>query len=300
MPPIDKPAAEVDIDEALVRVLLRAQHPDLADRPLTLVAAGWDNVVYRLGDDLSIRLPRRAIAAELVANELRWLPTLAAQLPLPIAEPLRAGEPQPDDGYPFPWSVCRWIVGRVALETPLDDLAAAATALGRFLAALHRPSPPDAPVSPFRGIPLAGRHDRLVANLSELGDLVDGTRLRAIWDDVSTGPAWPHPPTWVHGDVHPGNLVVADGRLAGVVDFGDLTAGDPATDLSVAWMLFPAALRPAFRAAAGERRPVDDDTWARAEAWALALGVVILANSADAPAFAALGRRTIDAVLAGN
>lgn len=284
------PAAEVDVDEALARALLRAQHPDLADRPLAVVANGWDNVVLRLGDDLAVRLPRRAAAAELVANELRWLPGLAARLPLPIAAPVRAGTPSKDDpAYPFPWSVCRWIDGTTAVEWTADP--GDVDRLGAFLWALHRPAPDDAPRSQFRGVPLADRHDRVVAQLEQVGDAIDVAAIRRTWDELRDLPPWPHEPVWLHGDLHPGNMVVgADGRLAGIIDFGDLCAGDPATDLSVAWMV----------GAPGVRGDHDDATWGRAKGWALVFGLLLLAHSTDVPAFAALGRRTVAAVLAEN
>lgn len=298
MPLVDKPAAEVDIDEALARALLRTQHADVADRPLRLLAAGWDNVVYRLGDDLTVRLPRRALAAELVANELRWLPGLAERLPLPIAAPVRAGVPSSGPGrptYPFDWSICRWIDGVTALESPPVDPALTAEALGSFLGGLHQPAPDDAPANRFRGVPLETRHDRTVEQLAALADVVDAVALRSVWDELVALPRWSGPPVWLHGDLHPGNLVVdGDGRIAGVIDFGDVTAGDPATDLAVAWMLLPAEHRHHVRGTH------DDDTWGRARGWALALGLVYLAHSADAPAFATLGHRTLAAVLAQN
>jgi aminoglycoside phosphotransferase (APT) family kinase protein len=286
------PAAEVAIDDGLVRGLLAAQHPDLADLPLRAVGSGWDNAIFRLGDDLAVRLPRRAMAADLVRHELRWLPLLARLLPLPVPVPLRAGVAT--SAYPFDWSVCAWIDGVSALVTPPDDLHAAAHALGAFLAAMHQPAPADAPFNPYRGIPLAGRVEAMGVNLARLGAMVDSDAVRAAFADALAVPPWSPAPVWLHGDVHPGNLLVRDGALAGVIDFGDICAGDPASDFAVAWMMFPPAVRPVFGDAAG----VDDETWARARGWALALGVAIMANSSDNPPYAMLGRRTLDAVLA--
>lgn len=286
------PAAELQVDEDLVRALLAEQHPDLADRPLHPVASGWDNAIFRLGDDLAVRLPRRELAVPLIAHEQRWLPHLAPSLPLPIPAPVRVG--RAGAGYPWPWSVCPWFHGASALTTPLVDAEGAARSLGAFLAALHQPAPADAPANPYRGIPLAERAHRTVEALDRLEHL-DRAAVLTRWEALSTAPAWDGPPLWLHGDVHPGNLLVADGGLVAVIDFGDLTAGDPATDLAVAWMLLPARARPALRAAYGE---VDDATWQRAQAWALALGLAIAASSADNPPYAQLADRTITAALA--
>ena len=285
------PAAEVDVTPELLRRLLAEQHPDLAQLPVAVLANGWDNVVFRVGDDLLARLPRRELGARLVSHEQHWLPLLAAQLPLPIPAPVRTG--RPGLGYPWPWSIVPYLPGQVAAETPPADLAAAAVSLGGFLAALHTPAPPDAPANPFRGVPLAERTDTVMRNLSTVADQVDRAAVRRAWATALAAPRWTEPPVWVHVDLHPANILVHDGRISGVIDFGDLTAGDPAADLSVGWMLLPAGCHPAFRAAAG----ASDSSWARATGWALALGLVYLAHSADNPQLAAVGRRTLSAVL---
>ena len=275
-----------------MRALLRDQFPDLADLPLVEVGEGWDSSIYRLGDNLTARLPRRAVAAELVAHEQRWLPLLAPRLPLPVPAPVQCG--RPGRGYPWAWSVVPWFPGDVAARCPPDDAVAAADALGRFVAALHKDAPVDAPRNPYRGIPLIERHDRMVDAVTQLHDVIDSQSVMACWADLVETPPWPHAPVWLHGDLHPANVLVHEGLVSAVIDFGDITSGDPATDLSIAWMMFPAAARATFRAAAG---PVDDDTWARARGWALALGVVYVESSADRPLFEQLGRRVIDAAL---
>lgn len=294
MPAEDMPAAEVDVGPGVVRALLAEQFPDLAELPLSELAYGWDNAIFRLGEDLTVRVPRRVLAAELVEHEQRWLPTLAPRLPLPIPAPVRAG--RPGAAYPWSWSVCPWLPGEVATRRSPDDPVAAAETLGAFLAALHHAAPVDAPANPFRGVPLAERDDVVKQRAVQVGDLIHVPSVMALWSELVTVSPWAGPPVWLHGDLHPANVLVDDGRISAVIDFGDITAGDPATDLAVAWMLFPEAVRATFRAAAGN---VDDDTWARARGWALSLALAYLANSANNPMFAALGERVITAALAG-
>jgi aminoglycoside phosphotransferase (APT) family kinase protein len=289
------PAAEIDVTPDLVRRLLHEQHPDLATRRLRRVARGWDNDIYRLGDDLSVRLPRRLAGAALILHEQRWLPELADGLPLPVPVPVRTGVPGP--GYPWAWSVCAWLPGAEIEVAPPADWADAADRLGGFLAAVHRPAPPEAPANPYRGVPLDARSASFAAGLDLLDATVDRSPLMDAWHRASEAADWDGPPVWLHGDIHPRNVLVDGGRLSAVIDFGDLTAGDPASDLAVAWMLFPAHLRPLFRRACGARRPVDDALWERARGWALVLGVA-MSNGDDR--VAAIGRRTLAAVLADD
>src|SRR5215469_4240170 len=288
------PAAEVHVSLELVRRLLAAQQPDLAHLPLEVMANGWDNLICRLGRELAVRLPRRAVAAELIVHEQRWLPVLAGRLPLPVPVPVRTGRPAP--GYPWPWSIVPFLRGRVAASDPPADLADAAASLGRFLRALHVPAPPDAPVNSYRGVPLAERGVVVAENVDILGGQVDRRAVTRAWQEAVAAPAWGGPPVWLHGDLHPANILVDRGRLSGVIDFGDITSGDPAADLSVAWMFLPARYHDAFRAASGHG--ADDQTWARARGWALALSLAFLAHSADNPLIAGIGQRTLEAVLA--
>lgn len=287
----NRPAAEVDVTVELVRSLLADQHPDLATLPLEPLGSGWDNQLVRLGDELLVRLPRRALAAPLVEQELRWLPELASDLTLPVPVPLRAG--RPGAGYPWSWPIVPWLPGSIAARTPPDDHGAAAEALAAFLRSLHRPAPPDAPANPFRGVPLTDRQEAFERHLHQLRGAVDERRARSCWADALAAPPWREPPRWLHGDLHPSNLLVRDGALSAVIDFGDLTSGDPATDVSVAWMLLSLDARATFRRAL----EVDDATWARARGWALALGLATWASSADDPVGARTARATVAAVL---
>ena len=286
------PTADVVIDAALVRRLLAEQHPELARLPLTDPVVGWDNVTYRLGPDLAVRLPRRLASAPLVESEQRWLPELAPLLPLPIPAPIHVG--RPGAGYPWSWSVCKWLAGAPAALSPPPDADAAAEALGVFLRALHVAAPADAPANQFRGVPLAARDDVMQARVAQLAAELDADAVLELWSEVLTVPAWTGPRLWLHGDLHPANVLVHEGRISAVIDFGDITSGDPATDLSVAWMMFDHGPRVTLRDAAGE---VDDDTWARARGWALALAVAILAGSADNQVMQGIARRTLATAL---
>jgi aminoglycoside phosphotransferase (APT) family kinase protein len=292
------PAAEVDVSLELVSRLLAAQHPDLAHLPLEVMANGWDNLICRLGGELAVRLPRRAMAAGLIVHEQRWLPVVAGRLPLPVPVPVRTGRPAPS--YPWPWSIVPFLPGRVAAEDPPADLADAAVSLGRFLGALHVPAPPDAPVNIHRGVPLAERGPVVAENVGILGGRVDRRAVTRAWEAAVAAPAWGGPPVWLHGDLHPANILVDRGRLSGVIDFGDITSGDPAADLSVSWMLLPAGCHDAFwgayRAASGHA--AGDGGWARARGWALALSLAFLAHSADNALIGGIGQRTLEAVLA--
>jgi aminoglycoside phosphotransferase (APT) family kinase protein len=291
-----KPPADVTIDAPLVRALLEEQHADLAHLVLNDMGEGWDNRLFRLGEELIVRLPRRAVSAALVEHEQRWLPRLSPSLPLPIPVPVRVG--RPGCGFPWSWSLVPWFPGQPALGTPLRDPATVAVALGRFLGALHQPAPADAPHNPWRGVPLAARANSLLEHVRQLDGLVDRVAVLALWERVVSARPWAGLPSWIHGDLHPGNLLLDEGRLTAVLDFGDLAAGDPATDLAVAWMWLPPSTWPAFRASArGESDALDDDTWMRARGWALALGLAYLARSRDDELMGALGLATVDAAL---
>lgn len=289
------PPAEIDITEDTVRALIRAQHPDLLD-DLQLMAHGWDNVVFRLGTDLTVRLPRRAAAAELLRNEQRWLPVLGPRLNLPIPVPIRVGTPT--EGFPWHWSISPWFTGHPLAHVPVTNRRGYARTLASFFAGLHRPAPEDAPTSPVRGTPLE-RRSALLAQHLDLGVADRPERLHALWEQLVATPPWPRPLAWVHGDPHPANVLVSQGRVSAVIDFGDLTAGDPATDLALGWLVFDRAGRQRFEDQYAEDRSLDQHTRARARGWALSLGLSLLANSDDDPVLEAVGRHALDQVLRG-
>lgn len=292
MPAAPMPAAEVHVDSGLVRRLLGAQFPQWAELELTpFPSPGWDNALFRVGDDLLARLPRRLLGAELVPKEHRWLPELAPHLPFPVPVPLGRGVP--GEGYPWHWSVCPWLDGDSAAVVAVTDPGGLASDLGSFMAALHRPGPADGPRSAWRGIPLSERDEATHATLAALSDSVDVPRARRAWEEALAAPGWPGPDVWVHGDLHPANLLVRRGRLSAVLDFGDLVVGDPATDLVVAWMLLPAGAHPLLQEAAG----ADEATWARGRGWAVTLGLAMMANSADNPLIEGIGRRALERAL---
>ncbi|MEV8513806.1 aminoglycoside phosphotransferase family protein [Dactylosporangium sp. NPDC051484] len=286
--------ADIAVDAALVRRLILEQHPDL-DGPLSQVAMGWDNAIYRLGADLAVRLPRRRVAAELVYREQHWLPRLAVALPVPVPVPVRVGVPS--GGFPFPWSITPWLTGTVVAASPVAPRAAFAAQLAGFLAALHVPAPAAAPANPVRGVPLSTRAEAMAERFAT-GRVPAG--LRGLWDELVAVPFWAGPPLWVHGDPHPGNLLTGpDGRLAAVLDFGDLTSGDPATDLAAAWLVFDAPARAVFRAALGCGPGRDEATWQRARGWALNIGAALAADATGTPEMAAVAEHTLREVRLG-
>jgi aminoglycoside phosphotransferase (APT) family kinase protein len=289
------PPAEVDISPKLVRRLLEAQHPDLASETIHLVAAGWDNSIYRLGADLLVRLPRRAQSSLLVLNEQRWLADIAARVPLQVPVPVRTGTPTAF--YPWPWSITPWIPGDIAAALPRGERGNLAEPLAKFLLAFAEPAPVDAPSNPVRGVPLARRDAAMRERFRH--DLVPGA-VEAVWDRALAAPEWSGEPLWVHGDVHPANLITSGGMLTAVIDFGDLTAGDPATDLAAAWLVFDASGRERFRAAFARSRHVDAATWQRAEGWALCMATAVLVSSDDSPLHRRIGTETIAEILSGD
>jgi len=289
---------ELDIDESLVRRLLEGQFPEWRALPIEPVpSAGTDNAMYRLGDDMAVRLPRYAAATLGIDKEHEWLPKLAPHLPVDVPLPLAKGAP--GEGYPWHWSVCRWLEGETVTRDRVADPRDMATDVARFIAALHRidsaGGPPPGPHNFGRGVPLAERDAATRTAIASLQETIDSGAALAAWEAALHAPAWDGPPVWIHGDLTPGNLLARRGRLSGVLDFGGLAVGDPACDLIVAWNLLSADTRKVLRAALS----VDDATWERGRGWALSVAVIYIPYYAStSPAGVADARRVVDAVLA--
>lgn len=292
------PPAEIVVDEALVRGLLDAQHRDLSELPLTTIDNGWDNATFRLGETLAVRAPRRAAAAELIVNEQDWLGVLAPWLTLPVPAPVRRGAPSdlPTAAYPWRWSIVRWIDGETADVAPPAPEAAAQ--LAAFLRALHRPAPANAPANAARGVPLQSRAVAVEERLARLGKETDAITpgVLDVWrKGLAAAPSTEA--CWLHGDLHPRNVLVRDGLLSAIIDWGDITSGDAATDLASFWMLFDSA---AVRTAAFNAYGAPAADIARARAWAVLFGAVLLdTGRIDNPRHAAIGALTLQRVAAG-
>ncbi|WP_085370738.1 aminoglycoside phosphotransferase family protein [Leifsonia sp. NCR5] len=277
-PAAEQPAAEPPVvDAALARRLIDSQFPAWAALPIRPVELdGWDNRTFRLGDALSIRLPSGPWYAEQVAKEQQWLPRLAPLLPLPIPVPVAAGDP--DFGYPYPWSVYRWLDGRPAALDGIGHPVAFAEAVGSFLVALRS--------CPTDGAPRPGRHNffrgdspsvygdetrAAIAALAAAGDPIDVAAATRVWAEAADA-TWHGDPVWFHGDIALGNLLMHDGALAAVIDFGTSGVGDPACDLALAWTTLDGEARDAYRRVLG----VDDAMWARGKGWALWKALIML------------------------
>jgi len=289
---------EVDVNVSLVGRLLAAQFPQWANLPIEPVhSAGTDNAIYRVGSDMAVRLPRRQGVVRQVGKEQQWLPKLAPLLPLAIPVPRALGTP--GEGYPWHWSVYQWLAGENATIERIADPNQAARDLTHFIAALQRidpvGGPPPGPHNFFRGVPLVVRDLLTRAAISDLSGMLDTDAVTAAWEVAFQAPAWDGPPVWIHGDLSPLNLLVQQGRLCAVIDFGGLCVGDPACDLIVAWNLLEASTRAVLHAALS----VDDATWARGRGWALSVGLIALPYyQSTNPVLAGLARRAIDEVLA--
>lgn len=292
-------ADEVDTDVSLVRRLLAAQFPQWADLPLEPVpSAGTDNAIYRLGDDMAVRLPRIYWATGQVDKEHRWLPRLAPFLPLAVPVPLAKGIP--GEGYPWHWSVYRWLKGENATIAPISDPLRAAKQLAQFITALQRIDPTDGPLATdhnLRGVPLAMRDTDTRRAISALQGMLDVDAVTQAWEAALHAPQWDRAPVWFHGDLLPGNLLIEGGRLSSVIDFGGLGVGDPACDLMIAWSLFSGENRDTFRAAL----EVDDATWARGRGHALSQALIFIPYYLDTnPVGVRSAWRAIDGVLSDH
>jgi aminoglycoside phosphotransferase (APT) family kinase protein len=290
----------VSIDVALVSRLIAGQFPEWADLPLRSVeSSGADNALFRLGEELVVRLPRVDWAAGMVAKEQRWLPRFSGRLPLDHPEPMGLGEPA--SGYPWTWGVYRWLKGRDALADPVTDDAASARSLAGFLARMRGVDtlggPAAGEANNYRGVALRQLDRRVRESLAQLEADIDTALAARIWNDALEAGAEDPPGLWVHGDLHPGNLLVRNGTLAGVLDFGSLGVGDPAVDLMAAWTVFEGGGREAFV----EATDMDREAWRRARGWALYGAVIALPYYRERnPVLAAISRRTLGEVLEGS
>ena len=287
------------IDAALVRRLVDIQFPQWKDLPVRPVAlSGWDNRSFHLGKRMLVRMPSAAEYVGQVEKEYRWLPILAPQLPLPIPVPLAIGEPA--EGYPWRWSIYRWIEGESVASAQISDLCDLANSLAQFLTALQRIDTTDGPLpgphSFYRGGALMTYDIETRQAIAKLRGKIDSDTATEIWEKA-LATSWQGLPVWVHGDVSAGNLLVQKGRLSAVIDFGQLTVGDPACDLAIAWTLFKEESREIFC----DMLPLDIGTWARGRAWTLWKALIVAVGVTDPNNVeAAQCWRIIDEVLADH
>lgn len=288
---------EVFVDEHLVLSLMATQFPEWAHLPISRVAsAGTDNAMYRLGTGLAVRLPRYPAANQSLVKEQRWLPQLAPKLPLAV--PAAVAEGQPSAEFPFHWSVCPWLEGQTISPTS-TALSQVAKDLADFLKVLHRLDVTGGPAPGqhnfYRGVPLAQRDENTCIAIESLRGMIDTEAALAAWQLALAAPVWHQAPVWIHGDLQPGNLLLKEGRLSAVIDFGGLGIGDPACDLLVAWTLFSSGARQIYRQALA----VDDATWQRGRGWALSFAVTALPYYHKSnPVLADIARYTIRQVFA--
>lgn len=284
---------EVSIDILLVRKLLQQQFPQWANLPFSPVLSdGTDNMIYRLGTDMCIRLPRIPSAAKQIETEQKWLPYLSPSLPLAIPDIL--GKGNPDANFPFHWFICRWIDGENAATSHITDLRQTAVDLAEFLKALQKIDPIGGPPS-RRGLPLFSQDKDVRAALESLHGMIPNTGLLSeIWKECLQASLWDKEPVWIHGDLLPANLIIQNGKLTAIIDFGLMGIGDPACDLIAAWSLLTADTRDIFRATLN----VDDATWIRGRGWALSIALIILPYYWDTnPGLVTVAKRMIKEIL---
>jgi aminoglycoside phosphotransferase (APT) family kinase protein len=286
-------ADEIETDADLVRRLLAGQFPDWASLPIERVpSSGTDNALYRLGDEMVVRLPRIHWAVGGIDKDFSWLPVLGPRLPVATPVPLAKGAPA--EGYPWEWGVYSWLEGENPTRAGADDAEGLADDAARFIEAMHAIDPAGGPPA-RRGVPLEVQDERARAALVALRGTIDTDAATGAWKDALEAPPWSGAPVWVHGDLLPGNLLLHGGRLTGVIDWAGVGVGDPACDLIIAWGLLPSEARPVFR----DRLGVDDATWARGRGWALSLALIAVPYYKDTnPEFAAAARHLLREVLA--
>ena len=291
---------EVPIDAPLVRSLIDTQFPDWASLPIDPVhPRGTDNALFRLGDRMVVRMPRRERNVQTLLKERSWLAALAPSLPAAVPLPVAAGDPTAD--YPLAWSIYTWLDGEAATPERLPDSARTAVQLADFISALRGIDPTGGPPPGnhnfFRGADLATR-DALTRNaIRNLGKVIDGRAATTIWRTALRADPWRDAPVWIHGDLDARNLLAHDGEITAVIDWGCLGVGDPACDVMVAWKMLPPGARQSFR----DRLAVDADTWARARGWVVSQAVLALAYYTDEtnPPLVAEGRRWLGEAIAG-
>ncbi len=269
-------STNIAINASLVRRLIASQFPEWRDLPIEPVAlSGWDNRTFHLGRDMSVRLPSAADYELQIEKEHQWLPKLAPHLPLPIPLPLAMGSPE--HGYPWKWSIYRWLEGQSANSAPIGDLTEFAIDLARFLGALYKIDTTGGPApglhSFYRGGSLSVYDTDTRQAIASLESKIDATSATAVWE-AALSTSWTNPPVWVHGDISAGNLLVKGGKLCAVIDFGQLAIGDPACDLAINWTLFHGKSRETFR----RMLSLDKGTWARARGWTLWKALVVAAG----------------------
>ncbi len=285
------PPASVHVTEATALQLIREHCPQWRNLSTSKLGEGFDNVLFALGDDLVVRLPRHSAGATLLAHEQEWLPHLVSRLTLPVPEPLYFGVA--DATFPFPWSVVRRIGGESGDESLVTSSKINAEKVGAFWQSLHVVAPFNAPRNPLRGVPLAHREEDFERRWNEHTSSQHDDLLRRIWDDGLTSTPFSGDPLWIHGDLHPANVIGRGGEIVGIIDFGDLTSGDPAGDLVSAWMIFDDSERRIL----WDVYQCDDDTRRRAAAWAVLYCLFFLAIAEEGRAsFGVIARRTMAAL----
>jgi aminoglycoside phosphotransferase (APT) family kinase protein len=283
---------ELDIDAGMVERLVAGQFPELAGLPVRPVGStGTVNAIYRLGDDLCVRLPRMRRWADGLVTEQLWLPRLAPHLSLRVPEPVCAGRPAAE--YPFGWAVYRWLAGQPYADDLVADEREAAADLAQFVLELRGLDPAGAPRAGRR--PLRELDADTREAIESAASVIDGAAALAAWAAALDTRAWDGTPTWIHADLLRPNLLVHRGRIGAVIDFGSVGAGDPASDVIAAWSVFGRAGRATYRAALD----VDDATWSRARGIALHQAAMIIPYYATTnPGFVTLAKRTVEEILA--
>jgi aminoglycoside phosphotransferase (APT) family kinase protein len=283
------------INTDLVRRLINKQFPQWADLPVTPVEkGGYDNFTFHLGDEMSVRLPRDEGHAPQVEKEALWLPRLKPHLSLPIPAPLAKGKP--DEEYPFFWSVNRWIEGETLRHDNISDMNEFATELSMFIRELQSIDASNGPAGGehnyFRGCPLTVYNDWTLSALETLGGLVDKEKCMKIWNQAIAS-EWTKKPVWIHGDIAPGNLLVNNGKLSAVIDFGIMAVGDPAIELTMAWTFFDDKSRKVFLKSVS----LDTETENRARGWALWKALITYAGEEKESVSAREAKKVIDVLL---